>query len=219
MFSQYAMSPNGSSSCPPMEPTFSNSSEYSMQSNVGYWNVYNIDESDFELFRQASNSSVYPSSSYSSSFSSSFTSSPFEASFDITPPALCPTDVNQQLHTQSQYFSPVQGSWPGAAGGNPQPASMEEGLFTLDPPFTPSDNKPAKPYMCACGKAFTRPADLKRHETTVHRPVYQDCPVEECLRKDSNGFPRRDHLIEHLRSYHHWNVPKRRVIKRGGKAT
>lgn len=76
-----------------------------------------------------------------------------------------------------------------------------------------------KPYVCECGRAFTRPADLKRHESSVHNPVFQDCPVQGCIRKDSNGFPRRDHLIEHLRSYHHLNVPKRRAAtKRVAKA-
>ncbi|KAL4895543.1 hypothetical protein BDV59DRAFT_156350 [Aspergillus ambiguus] len=206
--------PNGPS-CPPMEQTCSSSSEYSMQSNAGFWNIYNIDESDFELFRQASNTSVYPSSSYSSSFPSSFTSSPFEPSYDYSPAAMCSSDVNQPLPTQC--FAPVQASWPGATAQVPM---MEEPSLTPDTQVPLLDaTKPAKPYTCACGKAFTRPADLKRHESTVHRPVYQDCPVEECLRKDSNGFPRRDHLIEHLRSYHHWNVPKRRVVKRGAKAT
>jgi hypothetical protein len=35
-----------------------------------------------------------------------------------------------------------------------------------------------------------------------------------CPRKAKNGFPRRDHLIEHLRSYHHMDIPKRSVHKR-----
>jgi hypothetical protein len=35
-----------------------------------------------------------------------------------------------------------------------------------------------------------------------------------CPRKAKNGFPRRDHLIEHLRSYHHMDIPKRSVTKR-----
>lgn len=48
----------------------------------------------------------------------------------------------------------------------------------------------------------------------MHFPVKQDCPVDDCLRKDNNGFSRRDHLIEHLRSYHNWDVPKRRGSKR-----
>lgn len=82
-----------------------------------------------------------------------------------------------------------------------------------------SPNSGAKLFSCTdCGRAFTRPADLKRHQTSVHNPVFQDCPVEACLRKDKNGFPRRDHLIEHLRSYHHWDVPKRRALKRGVRA-
>ncbi|KAL4928936.1 C2H2-type zinc finger protein [Aspergillus undulatus] len=73
----------------------------------------------------------------------------------------------------------------------------------------------AKPYSCKdCGKSFTRAADLKRHQRSVHYPVFNDCPVPDCQRKGKNGFPRRDHLVEHIRSYHHMDVPKRRAAKR-----
>lgn len=62
----------------------------------------------------------------------------------------------------------------------------------------------ARSFVCEfCEKAFARYADCKRHTAFVHKPVYQSCPVEGCLRKDGNGFSRRDQLIEHLRSYHH----------------
>ncbi|OKL58140.1 hypothetical protein UA08_06478 [Talaromyces atroroseus] len=61
---------------------------------------------------------------------------------------------------------------------------------------------------------FTRLADVKRHETSVHDPVPIDCPVEDCSRKGHIGFPRRDHLIEHLRTFHNKNIPKRAVTKK-----
>ncbi|KAL1962320.1 hypothetical protein VTN77DRAFT_9811 [Rasamsonia byssochlamydoides] len=75
--------------------------------------------------------------------------------------------------------------------------------------------KPAKPFTCDnCGKAFTRVADVKRHQTSVHFPVLEDCPVDQCPRKGKNGFPRKDHLTEHLRTYHHMDIPKRVMAKR-----
>ena len=95
-------------------------------------------------------------------------------------------------------------------------------IFSFFPPKTNAGHffpRPAKPFGCdACGKSFTRFADLKRHSTSVHYPVFRNCPVEHCSRKGSNGFPRQDHLVEHLRSYHHLDVPKRRAVKRSAKA-
>jgi len=82
----------------------------------------------------------------------------------------------------------------------------------------PQISKPVKPFGCDhCGKSFTRFADLKRHQSSVHYPVFRNCPVEHCSRKGSNGFPRQDHLVEHLRSYHHLDVPKRGSCKRSAK--
>ncbi|KAL2014847.1 hypothetical protein VTN00DRAFT_2372 [Thermoascus crustaceus] len=81
-----------------------------------------------------------------------------------------------------------------------------------DPPE--SSDKGAKPFQCDdCGRSFTRLADLRRHSSSVHYPVFQNCPVPNCSRKGTNGFPRKDHLIEHMRSYHHKNIAKRSVSK------
>ncbi|KAI9925614.1 hypothetical protein MW887_005996 [Aspergillus wentii] len=77
----------------------------------------------------------------------------------------------------------------------------------------PEQSRPVKPFACEeCGRAFTRSADLRRHQSSVHYPVYQDCPMPDCPRKNGRGFPRRDHLNEHLRSSHHVHVPKRRRL-------
>ncbi|OCL12357.1 hypothetical protein AOQ84DRAFT_285363, partial [Glonium stellatum] len=35
------------------------------------------------------------------------------------------------------------------------------------------------------------------------------CPVQDCLRVKERGFSRRDYLIDHLRSYHEMEIPKR----------
>ncbi|KAI2786548.1 hypothetical protein POX_g08934 [Penicillium oxalicum] len=134
------------------------------------------------------------------------------------------------------YDTPIATSAPSSAGsscgsvygGSPWHTTPEEQLpmpsFPLQsddsgPDSPMSQSKPAKPFGCdACGKSFTRFADLKRHSTSVHYPVFRNCPVEHCSRKGSNGFPRQDHLVEHLRSYHHLDVPKRRAVKRSAKA-
>ncbi|KAE8144152.1 hypothetical protein BDV25DRAFT_112241 [Aspergillus avenaceus] len=206
--------------CPPMEPSYSTSSDDSSQSSMGFLEPYHMASNDLELYSQASNtsaySSSYPSSSYSSFSSSSFDSASMDSPMEYAPPMICAPEMNPQY--APQYFSsPVQTSWPTA-----QMTPVEEYTFPpLETHYTPCESaKPVKPYACHCGRAFTRPADLKRHQSSVHNPVFQDCPVSGCIRKDSNGFPRRDHLIEHLRSYHHLDVPKRRAAaKRVAKAS
>ncbi|PLB45769.1 hypothetical protein P170DRAFT_500420 [Aspergillus steynii IBT 23096] len=268
MFAQYTMSPN-LPTCPPMEHSYSASSEDSMQSSLPLY--YNYPPSaDFELISQPTSSPSYAPSYASSSFSASSYGSPAFSSCDFTPPLAYP--AQQMQATNATYFAPLQPYCPWTAdptatadvAANPM-APMDEMMIPdlhteadmdqlefepememeMEQPYPISSPKPmtdlpismpvpmsiptdlhacpnagSKPFPCAdCGRAFTRPADLKRHQSSVHNPVFQDCPVEECLRKDSNGFPRRDHLIEHLRSYHHWDVPKRRAVRRGMKAT
>ncbi|KAF7587702.1 hypothetical protein BBP40_006837 [Aspergillus hancockii] len=215
-----------------MEPSYSTSSEDSMQSPMGYYEMYQMASNDFELYHPPSNTSTYspsyPSSCYSYSSSSSFDSydsSSFDSydssSFGYTtppPPAYGPQEKNLQF-AQQIYFSPVQGTWPtftaqaAPAKDYPYPPPP---LQTHCAPCEPA--KPVKLYPCDCGRSFTRPADLKRHQTSVHNPVFQDCPVAGCIRKNGNGFPRRDHLIEHLRSYHHMDVPKRRAATKRRRA-
>ncbi|KAJ5357310.1 hypothetical protein N7541_004468 [Penicillium brevicompactum] len=100
------------------------------------------------------------------------------------------------------------------------PSTLYDSGSDSPAPTTSSPSKPAgaKPFACDnCGRAFTRCADLKRHQSSVHYPVFRNCPVDHCSRKGSNGFPRQDHLVEHLRSYHHMDVPKRGSSKRSAK--
>jgi len=75
--------------------------------------------------------------------------------------------------------------------------------------------RPNNRYLCmvpGCESSFSRSADLNRHYNSVHFPQNSriDCPKHRCSRKGENGFPRHDHLKEHLRQYHGEGVPKRR---------
>ncbi|KAJ6111881.1 hypothetical protein N7523_007942 [Penicillium sp. IBT 18751x] len=152
-----------------------------------------------------------------SSFPNSFTSSPYMVPTmhdygHVYEPAAMATSVPSSASSScgSNY-----GSWTQAEEvplPNIQMSSFDDSCSDS------SQSKPAKPFGCdSCGKSFTRFADLKRHQSSVHFPVFRNCPVENCSRKGSNGFPRQDHLVEHLRSYHHMDVPKRRALKRSSK--
>jgi len=73
-------------------------------------------------------------------------------------------------------------------------------------------------FLCmwpGCESSFSRSADLSRHYNSVHlRPTSMvDCPKHRCTRKGTNGFPRLDHLKEHLRQYHGDSLPKAKHSK------
>ncbi|KAF2654431.1 hypothetical protein K491DRAFT_600854, partial [Lophiostoma macrostomum CBS 122681] len=69
---------------------------------------------------------------------------------------------------------------------------------------------------CTSTANFTRLADLQRHQSTVHGMGTPDfpCTVPRCTRVGDKGFTRRDHLVEHLRNFHHLDIPKRRPGER-----
>jgi hypothetical protein len=58
-------------------------------------------------------------------------------------------------------------------------------------------------------KFFSRKADVTRHYKSQHDITWLDCPWPKCLRKGTQGFPRKDHLTEHQRGYHQEPIPKR----------
>lgn len=83
--------------------------------------------------------------------------------------------------------------------------------------ITPRSNSQGhRCHICnECGRAFRRKADLLRHSVCVHHKelakIYY-CNARVCDRNQQGamgGFTRKDHLVEHLRNFHHRNIPKR----------
>ena len=86
-----------------------------------------------------------------------------------------------------------------------------------------SENPP-KIYTCmhpGCIKSFKRYYDLQRHMATHFPSMRFDCPYARsgkspCGRAGEHtdtckgGFPREDHLVEHLRNVHGENIPRMR---------
>jgi hypothetical protein len=66
-------------------------------------------------------------------------------------------------------------------------------------------NKHTKPFRCSvlpCGRSFARNCDRQRHEDSVHKRQGRFfCSVPECDRS-TVGFPRKDHLEQHMRNIH-----------------
>lgn len=224
MFSHSTMTQTPGLSCP-MELSYSQGSEASTQSSFTYLDVCSSSPMQELEFLPCQ--------------------SPFESSYDYEfspPPSQCQygfADAYQDVYpaANSSYVSsiPIPGS--GSGYFDPFPATSALSISSSPPvqwppqdaqlfpdpchdiPFETTSPKPNKPFPCSdCGKSFTRSADLKRHQTSVHYPVFQDCPIADCSRKGHNGFPRKDHLLEHLRAYHHVPVPKRGASKRVAKA-
>ncbi|KAJ5623162.1 hypothetical protein N7490_011767 [Penicillium lividum] len=154
-------------------------------------------------------------------YSYSFTSAP-NAPYIYGPMEVPVFDTSLSIMATGLPSSPTASSCGSSYGSFNMPEEVPMPNFPLtrdySGPESPAPSKPAKPFGCDdCGKSFTRFADLKRHQSSVHYPVFRNCPVEHCSRKGANGFPRQDHLVEHLRSYHHLDVPKRRALKRSSK--
>ncbi|KAL4881078.1 hypothetical protein BJY04DRAFT_218596 [Aspergillus karnatakaensis] len=207
--------------CPPMEPSSSSFSSYSSYSSNSSYSTFSDDSSPsfLDMYYMNFNGNGNGTSTGPGSVVDFPLSQPaFEPSSQDSPPYY---DFNPNFFYTPEALPVMDAaptSYPSSSTPVWSPTSMplmEQSVFPPLEGFSQEPPKPAKPYACDdCGKSFTRPADLKRHQTTVHYPVFQNCPVADCSRKDNNGFPRRDHLVEHLRSYHHMDVPKRRAAKR-----
>ncbi|KAF1987562.1 hypothetical protein K402DRAFT_315518, partial [Aulographum hederae CBS 113979] len=67
------------------------------------------------------------------------------------------------------------------------------------------------------GATFSRKADCQRHYDCVHNEqelTLHPCGVKRCARKGDRGFKRKDHLKEHMRSFHSMDVSKRKPARR-----
>ena len=87
-----------------------------------------------------------------------------------------------------------------------------------------NDNGAAlKRFQCmqlGCEAAFARKADRDRHRACVHEKSENKkypCPEANCSRTGGSAFTRKDHLMEHLRNYHHQDIPKKKRMKEDGK--
>ncbi|QKX54408.1 uncharacterized protein TRUGW13939_01494 [Talaromyces rugulosus] len=160
----------------------------------------------------------YPSPALTNNVS--FSASPyqsFEGDFSMVAPAGLAVTGVPMASPISFASSPVP-----VTHALPSPSPLQPPRQMPPPAATSPTKRRGRSYICPqCNSSFTRPADVKRHKTSVHNPNHIDCPVPDCGRKGNSGFPRQDHLTEHLRSLHNWDIPKRaftagtkRVVKR-----
>jgi hypothetical protein len=116
-------------------------------------------------------------------------------------------------HTAQQEATAAQGTFPiHSLSNSTTPPSSLNFKDHLTSPRTWTCDIPS----CTSSANFTRLADLQRHQSTVHgvgSPEYP-CTVPRCNRIGDKGFTRRDHLVEHLRNFHHMDIPKRRPGER-----
>ncbi|KAF2203939.1 hypothetical protein GQ43DRAFT_225107 [Delitschia confertaspora ATCC 74209] len=90
----------------------------------------------------------------------------------------------------------------------PYPDAPSSPVHPVAPTQPASSSGTSKRYACnrpGCrSKPFTRVADLNRHIATIHTGIKHRCG--KCARE----FNRADHLREHMRSYHHVEIGKRK---------
>lgn len=206
--------------CPPMEPSYSTSSQGSMQSAFSYVDSYPMPTDPLDIPRTQPAFDSYFETMTLSPYTQSL---PDQLLYDdrlgFVPNPQVPTPSLLKEHWDPLFDvkTPINLNCrlPFVPAYPPKPVLSPVAAIPDPPPAPQSAQRPDKPNACpSCGNTFTRSADLKRHYTSVHYPTYRDCPIENCSRKGSNGFPRQDHLNEHLRSCHHVPLPKRgRVSK------
>jgi len=119
--------------------------------------------------------------------------------------ALIPNFNNFNSFNNNELFAAVQGRNLNQSLGRDEGEGEKD-----DPPERRRQHGRAAdnglpPFYCLCGADFTRPDSLKRHikaKTKGGAPGSKTfrCPL--CERYDVQEFSRRDHLTQHLKSYH-----------------
>ncbi|TPX22911.1 hypothetical protein DIZ76_014792 [Coccidioides immitis] len=163
-------------------------------------------------------------SQYPRSSMSSYDRSPAPAmSYSVSSDSNCSRHTTSS--TSSAYYhadsnasySHSQTSYQHHYGSSPQdiePTSPQVKRSTSRSSRQDSQPRSSPRYICVhpgCESSFSRPADLSRHQVSVHfrDGVMLDCPKPRCTRKGDQGFSRQDHLIEHLRQFHCMKLAKR----------
>ncbi|CAG8971727.1 hypothetical protein HYALB_00007207 [Hymenoscyphus albidus] len=70
-----------------------------------------------------------------------------------------------------------------------------------------------QPYACECGASFSRLDVPNRHldKFSDEEPKY---PCKYCKRhRGPEGFRRHDHLLQHMRNYHHHDIESKNILK------
>ncbi|SLM37078.1 Zinc finger, C2H2-like [Lasallia pustulata] len=190
---------------------------------MSYYNqqpTYYYDPSQTAYYQSSQAGSIYSPTSASNdasmtrgysghsntSYSSSASPSSPESFAQYSSPGLysSPTQLSYKPTYPDAYNSaqeyPITSTYP----YQPQKPSRAEAKPTKAPKSYPCLHE-----GCKSQAQFTRAADLERHHKTVHFVEKRlDCPERWCGRVGDYGFTRKDHLIEHRRSFHVQDVPK-----------
>ncbi|KAK3060324.1 hypothetical protein LTS18_008798, partial [Coniosporium uncinatum] len=127
-----------------------------------------------------------------------------------------PYDYSHVSYARHSAFSPVLSSQDSCDAEAFSPISEQQEPVSVSLSRESSTGPRNKKSWCCpesgCSRVFKRKADCQRHVDCVHRADrlrLHPCTVRRCSRGGDNGFKRKDHLTEHMRNFHHQQIPKR----------
>lgn len=155
-------------------------------------------------------------------------SSALQATETVSDPGGVPIDCNTRTFNTSLYGpTPSSNSSSGGSTSTAPYGYPSLNARASSPASSISDHVGSRkklsskkdiPYVClhpGCSRAFARMYDLDRHCKTHYPQTTQkfDCPEAVkgsfCGRMGDRGFTRNDHLNEHLRKVHHYDIRTR----------
>ena len=146
--------------------------------------------------------------------------SPYSRTYEPVKQETSPYNTQLYHNTSSEL---LPGLYTAASGTLPPHETWPTPYASMEPP-SPSSPMDASPSTksastssgkraltcdvpgCTSRTTFTRAADLNRHMTTIHAEKRFHCDYS---RSCGRSFSRRDHLTEHLRSFHNVDIKKR----------